>query len=236
MSHKAQLSLRNNQTLIIDVLIKTSDTNLFDFNASNQIVKCIAIKFKNPSNEYKLLGFDADIYDIVFLNKSYSTILKLEKQVIIDDVGIILNPESNILLAIPRQLNINKKDIESLYVYYNNKTLEWPKLLNNKFKFKIPQEYNNNYKTEALSKLNIIEVSFGEFIDHSNEIPLFICVNNILFPNKLNIENKLKKEMTQYAVIYKSYLSGFLFGLSIFDMNPNNSTPMEIYSIKEQKL
>ena len=53
---------------------------------------------------------------------------------------------------------------------------------------------------------------------------------------KLLIENKLKKEMTQYAVIYKSYLSGFLFGLSIFDMNPNNSTPIEIYSIKEQKL
>jgi len=236
MSHKAQLFLRNNQTSTIDVFIKTSDTNLFDFNASNQIVKCIAIKFKNQSNEYKLLGFDADIYDIIFLNKSNNTFHKLERQVIIDDVGVILNPVSNIILVIPRELNINKKDIESLYVYYNNETLEWPTTLNNKFKFKIPQVHINNYKTEALSKLNIIEVSLGEFIDHSDEIPLFICVNNILFPNKLNIENKLKKEMTQYAVIYKSYLSGFLFGLSIFDMNPNNSIPIEIYSFKEQQL
>ena len=236
MSHKAQLSLRNNQTLTIDVFIKTSDTSLFDFNSPNQTVKCTAIKFKNQSNEYKLMGFDADIYDIIFLNKSNNTFHKLEREVIIDDIGVILNPVSNIILVIPRELNINKKDIESLYVYYNNETLEWPTTLNNKFKFKIPQEHINNYKTEALSKLNIIEVSLGEFIDHSDEIPLFICVNNILIPNKLNIENKLKKEMTQYAVIYKSYLSGFLFGLSIFDMNPNNSTPIELYSIKEQKL
>lgn len=236
MSHKAQLSLISNQILITDVLIKTSDSNIYKFHSLNQISKCIAIKFKIQSNEFKILGINKTIYDIVFLKKSNNTFYKLENQVVIDNVGFILNPKSNILLAIPKQLNINKNDIENLYIFYNNQTREWPRILNKKYKFKIPQDYRGNYNLESLFNLNISEVSCNEFFEESNEIPLFICVNNKLFPVKENIENKIKKENARYAVIYKSYLSGFLFGLSIFEFNANNSKIKEIYSIKEQHI
>jgi hypothetical protein len=134
----------------------------------------------------------------------------------------------------PKTLNIDKKNIQKLYVFYNNKTLEWPNKINQKLKFKIPLEHKGNYKLEMLSNLNITTVSLCDFLKNTDAIPLFVNILDKLCPNIEEVGNKFQNEIFQYGVIAKSHLSGFLFGLTILENNPDQLKAKEVYSINEE--
>ena len=93
---------------------------------------CLLLKFKKPSSDFQLIGYNDSLNDIVYLKKIDHSLHKIDDLITMDSGGNILNPLSNIILVIPKTLNIDKKTIQKLYVFYNNKTLEWPNKINQK--------------------------------------------------------------------------------------------------------
>jgi hypothetical protein len=234
MAHQAQLTLNDNHVLPINVQIKAADSNHFDLNLFNQTEKCLLLKFKKPSSDFQLIGYNDSLNDIVYLKKIDHSLHKIDDLITMDSGGNILNPLSNIILVIPKTLNIDKKTIQKLYVFYNNKTLEWPNKINQKLKFKIPLEHKGNYKLEMLANLNITTVPLCDFLKNTDDIPLFVNILDKLYPNIEEVGNKFQNEIFQYGVIAKSHLSGFLFGLTILENNPNQLKAKEVYSINEE--
>lgn len=233
MSHKTQLTFKNYLSINVDVFLDILDFNRHDLNALNLSNQLLLLKLNNNFRNLTLIGFNAHRFDILPLYKINNTLKCSKSNIEIDSEGIIQNLDSKYLLVIPKELEIITSEIDSLYIYFNNETLQWPSKLDKKFTFKIPQEHKGNYKLEVLSQLNIKQVSFHDFIKSTEEIPLFIGVYDKLYPNNKEIENKFSSETFNYAVMPKSHLSGFLFGLDILENEPNNSTSREIYSTRE---
>ncbi len=233
MLHKTQLTFKNNHSIKIDILIEHLDLNRYDLKSSDLSNQLLLLKLNIDLSTLSLIGFNEQRFEVIYLNKENSVLKKSNSIIEIDSDGLIQRLDSKYILVIPKQLEIKTVEIESLYIFFNNETLQWPNKLDKKFTFKIPQEHKGNYKLEVLSQLNIKQVSFHDFIKSTEEIPLFIGVYDKLYPNNKEIENKFSSETFNYAVMPKSHLSGFLFGLDILENEPNNSTSREIYSTRE---
>lgn len=82
-------------------------------------------------------------------------------------------------------------------------------------KFKIPQNKVNNYPIDELTKLNIRIVSPEEFLKVDDQsIPLFLETSYGMSPD-IGIVKFIANPKFKFAVIKSSFLSGYLFGLTI---------------------
>lgn len=81
--------------------------------------------------------------------------------------------------------------------------------------FKIPQNKADNYPIEELKKLNINIVSPEEFLKVDDQsIPLFTETSYGMSPD-IGIVKFIANPKFKFAVIKSSFLSGYLFGLTI---------------------
>lgn len=71
------------------------------------------------------------------------------------------------------------------------------------------------------------------FYTPSKELPLFVKVPQKMIPDDAYLYELAKETVVRYAVIHKSYLSGFLFGIHIYEMSPNHLVPNLIYKENE---
>jgi hypothetical protein len=81
--------------------------------------------------------------------------------------------------------------------------------------------------------LDIKQVSTQVFYAPSDSLPLFIKTLYQTVPDEAFLYDLAKCQTIRYAVIFKSYLSGYLHGISIYEMSPSNLIPILIYQENE---
>ena len=94
-----------------------------------------------------------------------------------------------------------------------------------KLEFKIPQNKVNNYPIDDLKNLKVSFVSPEEFlIGDDKSIPLFIETSYGMSPD-INIVKFIANPKFKFAVIKSSFLSGYLFGLTIKEYDSSETEP-----------
>lgn len=88
-----------------------------------------------------------------------------------------------------------------------------------KLEFKIPQNKINNYPLDELKNINTNIVSSDEFLKIDDQsIPLFIETSYGISPD-IEIVKFIANPKFRFAVIKSSFLSGYLFGITIKEYN-----------------
>lgn len=146
---------------------------------------------------------------------------------------LVLETSYKLVLVLPSTALPSIEGLQSLYIRYCNDTLLWPTAIADKFVFKIPEVNKHSFAYKALAPLNIQFVSQDEFYRPTQELPLFIKVPQQTIPNDAFLYELAKKQKIRFGVICKSYLSGYLFGIHIYEMSPSNLIPNLIYQENE---
>ena len=93
--------------------------------------------------------------------------------------------------------------------------------------------HQNNYNLSALAPLAIKKVSINEFYSISKDLPLFVKIPQKTYPDDSFLHLMAKRETIRFAVLQKSYLSGYLHGISIYEISPKITIPNLIHQENE---
>lgn len=236
MSHLVQLLFKKNETQQLRVtLVSTSQkflaVNEFFTNDSPSVL--FHITHSNHLSQFDISGLH--LYTCLTFEKRGSN---FEFQRVFDCETCLaenfnLLTLDKVVLFLPTSLLNGLEQLRGLYIFYSNNTLHWPIKIRDKYDFKIPECHQNNYNLSALAPLAIKKVSINEFYSISNDLPLFVKIPQKTYPDDSFLHLMAKRETIRFAVLQKSYLSGYLHGISIYEISPKITIPNLIHQENE---
>jgi hypothetical protein len=236
MSHVVQLSLKNKATLNLNVaLVSTSKSYISVLDHISDEVAIVLFHLKQPNLVTQLDVTLLQNYQVLYFEKN-NTLFDFKGLTYCNNVSqgnFILQMQYKIVLFIPKSISIPIAKLKGLHIFYSNKTLHWPKAICKSFTFKIPLTHVDSYNLSILEPLDIKQVSTQAFYEPSDSLPLLIKTLYQTVPDDAFLYDLAKRQTIRYAVLFKSYLSGYLHGISIYEMSPSNLIPNLIYQENE---
>ena len=236
MSHVVQISLKNKGTLNLNTaLVSTSKSYISVLDHISDESPLVLFHLKQPNLVTQLDVTQLQNYQVLYFEKNNNLFdFKGLTYCTSDGEGnFTLQTQYKIVFFVPNSISIPIESLNGLYIFYSNKTLHWPEAICKSFTFKIPLSHVGSYNLSILEPLDIKQVSMQEFYAPSDSLPLFIKTLYQTVPDEAFLKDLAKRQTIRYAVIFKSYLSGYLHGVSIYEMSPSNLIPKLIYQENE---
>lgn len=236
MSHVVQLSLKNKATQNLNpALVSSSKSYISVLDHISDEAPLVLFHLKQPNLVTQLDVTHLQNYQVLYFEKN-NTLFDFKGLTYCTSDGegnFVLQTQYKIVLFVPNSISIPIASLKGLHIFYSNKTLHWPKAIGKSFTFKIPLSHVDSYNLSILEPLDIKQVSMQAFYAPSDLLPLFIKSVYQTVPDDAFLYDLAKCQTIQYAVLFKSYLSGYLHGISIYEMSPSNLIPNLIYQENE---
>jgi hypothetical protein len=236
MSHVVQLLLKNKATLDLNVaLVSTSKSYISVFDHISDEAPLVLFHLKQPNLVTQLDVTHLQNYQVLYFEKN-NNLFDFKGLTYCNSDGegnFVLQTQYKIVLFIPKSISIPIALLKGLHIFYSNKTLHWPKAICKSFTFKIPLSHVDSYNLSILKPLDIKQVSTQVFYEPSDSLPLLIKTLYQTVPEDAFLYDLAKHQTIRYAILFKSYLSGYFHGISIYEMSPSNLIPNLIYQENE---